>query len=137
MSWHPIRHIEAWGIVRLIKRAAKKLPADEREMLVNVLKSFFANGAQIAKLIVLVAGVLTGLHWLPSVTPLLGPLADAITEHNLVAIVTDVLGIFAAAVGLFQGHVDIVEHEEKLLAMSGGSVESVREMRASLKRSKA
>lgn len=84
----------------------------------NVLKSFFANSAQIAKLIVLVAATLTGLHWLPSITPLLGPLSDAIAAHDYTAIFGDALAIFAAAVALFQGHVEIERHEEKLAMMA-------------------
>lgn len=80
----------------------------------DFVKRLLASRAQIARVIAVLGTALAALHALPSVTPLLGKLSEAIAAGDPTATIGAVLTLLVGVAGLFDRDKVDRNHAEKV-----------------------
>jgi len=78
----------------------------------ETLKRLLASRAQIARAITALSALLASFGLVPDIVPLLGPLADAISRGEPVAVIGAVLTLAVAVFGLFDRDKKDRAHDE-------------------------
>ena len=96
-----IRRTKAWLVLRYGRKLIERLPAEQKEIVMEFLKGWWGSRAQWARVIVAVAGVATAGGWVPDFVPLFHRIAEALQGGDSVALVGVLFLIVQQVTGFF------------------------------------